>query len=82
MHDTFFIDENILLRTHTSPVQIRYMENKPPIYIIVPGKVYRRDYDVTHTPMFTQIEGLVVDTGVTFCNLKWTLKLLLTQFLE
>ena len=75
LHDTFFIDENILLRTHTSPVQIRYMEkNKPPIYIIVPGKVYRRDYDVTHTPMFTQIEGLVVDTGVTFGNLKWTLE--------
>jgi len=75
LHDTFFIEESILLRTHTSPVQIRYMEeNKPPIYIIAPGKVYRKDYDVSHTPMFTQIEGLVVDEGINFCNLKWMLE--------
>jgi len=75
LHDTFFVSENILLRTQTSPVQIRYMEkNKPPILIISPGKVYRRDYDVSHTPMFTQIEGLVIDKGINFGNLKWTLE--------
>jgi len=75
LHDTFFISEKILLRTHTSPVQIRYMKkNKPPLFIIVPGKVYRRDYDVSHTPMFTQIEGLVVDKDINFGNLKWTLE--------
>jgi len=75
LHDTFFLSEDILLRTHTSPMQIRYMEkNDPPVYIIVPGKVYRKDYDVTHTPMFTQIEGLVVDKGINFKNLKWTLE--------
>ncbi|MGM0365426.1 MAG: phenylalanine--tRNA ligase subunit alpha [Actinomycetota bacterium] len=75
LHDTFFVSDDVLLRTHTSPVQIRHMEkNKPPVYIIVPGKVYRRDYDVSHTPMFTQIEGLVVDKGINFGNLKWTLE--------
>jgi phenylalanyl-tRNA synthetase alpha chain len=75
LHDTFFISEKILLRTHTSPVQIRYMEShKPPLLIIVPGKAYRRDYDVSHTPMFTQIEGLVVDREINFGNLKWTLE--------
>ncbi len=75
LHDTFFISENILLRTHTSPVQIRYMEShKPPLLIIVPGKAYRRDYDVSHTPMFTQVEGLVVDKDINFGNLKWTLE--------
>jgi phenylalanyl-tRNA synthetase alpha chain len=75
LHDTFFISDDILLRTHTSPVQIRYMEkNKPPVYIIVPGKAYRRDYDISHTPMFTQIEGLVVDKGINFGNFKWTLE--------
>ena len=75
LHDTFFISEDILLRTHTSPVQIRYMEkHRPPIYIIASGKTYRRDYDISHTPMFTQIEGLVVDRGVNFKNLKWTLE--------
>jgi len=77
LHDTFFIDEGILLRTQTSPVQIRYMENhKPPFYIIAPGKVYRNDYDVTHTPMFTQIEGLAVDKNINFGNLKWTIETL------
>ena len=76
LHDTFFISDNVLLRTHTSPVQIRYMEkHKPPIYIIVPGKVYRRDYDVSHTPMFTQVEGLVIDEDINFRNLKWTLEI-------
>ncbi len=75
LHDTFFISEDILLRTHTSPVQIRYMEeHKPPIYIIAAGKTYRRDYDISHTPMFTQVEGLVVDRGINFGNLKWTLE--------
>ncbi len=75
LHDTFFISDKILLRTHTSPVQIRYMENnKPPLLIIAPGKAYRRDYDVSHTPMFTQIEGLVIDKGINFGNLKWTLE--------
>ena len=75
LHDTFFISEDVLLRTHTSPMQIRYMEkNKPPVYIIVPGKVYRRDYDVSHAPMFTQIEGLVIDRNINFENLKWTLE--------
>jgi len=81
LHDTFFIDEKVLLRTHTSPVQIRYMEkHKPPIYIIAPGKVYRKDYDVTHTPMFTQIEGLAVDYNINFGNLKWTLETLAHSF--
>jgi len=75
LHDTFFISDNVLLRTQTSPVQIRYMEkNKPPVYIIVPGKVYRKDYDISHTPMFTQIEGLVIDKNISFGNLKWTLE--------
>jgi len=77
LHDTFFISDDILLRTHTSPVQIRYMEkHRPPVYIIVPGKAYRRDYDISHTPMFTQIEGLVVDKNINFGNLKWTLETL------
>jgi len=75
LHDTMFISDNVLLRTQTSPVQIRYMENcKPPIAIIAPGRVYRKDYDVSHTPMFTQVEGLVVDEGINFGNLKWTLE--------
>ena len=75
LHDTFFISKDILLRTHTSPVQIRYMEShNPPFLIIVPGKAYRRDYDVSHTPMFNQIEGLVIDKGISFGNLKWTLE--------
>ena len=75
LHDTFFVSEKVLLRTQTSPVQIRYMEkHTPPVYIISPGKVYRRDYDISHIPMFTQIEGLVVDKGINFGNLKWTLE--------
>jgi phenylalanyl-tRNA synthetase alpha chain len=80
LHDTFFVDDSILLRTHTSPVQIRYMEeNKPPIAVIAPGRVYRKDYDVSHTPMFTQIEGLVVDRGINFGNLKWTLEVFIKE---
>ena len=71
LQDTFYIDDGIVLRTHTSPVQIRVMkETTPPIRIIVPGKVYRRDYDITHLPMFNQVEGLLVDHHVTFSELK------------
>ncbi|MGI9553686.1 MAG: phenylalanine--tRNA ligase subunit alpha [Thermodesulfobacteriota bacterium] len=71
MQDTFYITEDIVLRTHTSPVQIRVMQNQsPPVKIIAPGKVYRCDSDVSHTPMFHQIEGLLVDKGITFGNLK------------
>ncbi len=74
MQDTFFVEGDRVLRTHTSPVQIRVMENmKPPIKAIMPGRVYRRDADVTHSPMFHQIEGLVVDTHITFADLKGTL---------
>ena len=74
MQDTFYISDEIVLRTHTSPVQIRVMEKrKPPVKIIAPGKVYRCDSDVSHTPMFHQIEGLLVDEGVTFGDLKGVL---------
>ena len=74
LQDTFYIDDGIVLRTHTSPVQIRVMkETTPPIRIIVPGKVYRRDYDITHLPMFNQVEGLLVDHHVTFSELKGVL---------
>jgi len=71
MQDTFFVDNNLLLRTHTSPVQIRTMlKQRPPVRIIAPGTVYRCDSDATHSPMFHQIEGLMVDKGVTFGDLK------------
>jgi phenylalanyl-tRNA synthetase alpha chain len=74
MQDTFYISDNIVLRTHTSPIQVRVMEKqKPPVSVIAPGKVYRRDSDVSHTPMFHQVEGLLVDTGVSFGDLKGTL---------
>jgi len=74
MQDTFYIGGNVLLRTHTSPVQIRVMEKqKPPVRIVSPGKVYRPDSDVSHTPMFHQIEGLLVDRGITFGDLKGVL---------
>ncbi|RKU30704.1 phenylalanine--tRNA ligase subunit alpha [Candidatus Poribacteria bacterium] len=74
LHDTFYLTDGHLLRTHTSPVQIRAMEKqKPPIRIIVPGKAYRVDYDVSHTPMFHQVEGLLVDRHVTFSELKGVL---------
>ena len=89
MHDTFYLaqsgmDGNArLLRTHTSPVQIRTMQSeKPPIYIIAPGRVYRSDSDATHTPMFHQIEGLVIDKGITLAHLKWTLETFLKAFFE
>ncbi len=71
MQDTFYVDDKVLLRTHTSPIQVRTMEvMKPPIRIIAPGKVYRCDSDITHTPMFHQVEGLMVDEGVSFAHLK------------
>ncbi|MBU4483847.1 phenylalanine--tRNA ligase subunit alpha [bacterium] len=74
MHDTFYVGKEKLLRTHTSPVQIHVMEtHKPPIFSIFPGTVYRRDYDISHTPMFHQIEGLMVDERITFGDLKGVL---------
>lgn len=74
MQDTFYISGKTVLRTHTSPMQVRTMERqKPPVSVIAPGKVYRRDSDITHTPMFHQVEGLLVDRGVTFGDLKGTL---------
>ncbi|PLV56928.1 phenylalanine--tRNA ligase subunit alpha [Thermotoga sp. SG1] len=74
-HDSFYITDELLLRTHTSPVQIRTMlERKPPIAIISPGKVYRRDYDATHLPMFHQVEGLHVDKDLSVAHLKFTLE--------
>ncbi|NOX27070.1 MAG: phenylalanine--tRNA ligase subunit alpha [Gammaproteobacteria bacterium] len=83
MHDTFYVDENTVLRTHTSPVQIRVMENnKPPLRVIAPGRVYRCDSDLTHTPMFHQIEGFVVDKEVSFAHLKGLLNQFLSAFFE
>jgi phenylalanyl-tRNA synthetase alpha chain len=80
MQDTFFVDDNLLLRTHTSPVQIRTMlKQKPPVRIIAPGTVYRCDSDATHSPMFHQIEGLMVDKGVTFGDLKGMLTIFTNQ---
>ena len=83
MHDTFYIDDNTLLRTHTSPVQVRHMQShKPPIRVIAPGRVYRCDSDVTHTPMFHQLEGLAVGENVSFAELKGVLTHFLQQFFE
>ncbi len=83
MHDTFYIDASRVLRTHTSPVQIRTMEQqRPPIRIICPGRVYRCDSDLTHTPMFHQVEGLVVDRDVSFADLKGTVDQFLKAFFE
>jgi phenylalanyl-tRNA synthetase alpha chain len=83
MHDTFYFGDGRLLRTHTSPVQVRYMQaNKPPLRVIAPGRVYRCDSDVTHTPMFHQIEGLMVDETVSFADLKGLLAEFLVQFFE
>ena len=83
MHDTFYLKDGQVLRTHTSPVQIRTMETrKPPIHIICPGRVYRCDYDRTHTPMFHQVEGLVVDRGVSFAHLKHTVIEFIHTFFE
>jgi phenylalanyl-tRNA synthetase alpha chain len=89
MHDTFYCErraageEPRVLRTHTSPVQIRTMQNNPPpIRIIAPGRVYRSDSDATHTPMFHQIEGLVIDRAIHMGHLKWTLETFLKAFFE
>ncbi len=83
MHDTFYLPDGHLLRTHTSPVQIRAMKNKkPPIRIIAPGRVYRSDSDQTHTPMFNQVEGLVVGENVTFASLKGVLEQFVSTFFE
>ena len=87
MHDTFYVEregaERHVLRTHTSPVQIRAMlAQNPPLRLIAPGRVYRSDWDATHTPMFHQIEGLVIDRGITLGHLKWTLETFLKAFFE
>jgi phenylalanyl-tRNA synthetase alpha chain len=83
MHDTFYIDDSLLLRTHTSPVQIRVMlERQPPLRIIASGRVYRCDSDLTHTPMFHQVEGFMVDEQVTFADLKGVLDDFLRHFFE
>jgi phenylalanyl-tRNA synthetase alpha chain len=88
MHDTFFLNEKedgerLVLRTHTSPVQIRTMENqKPPIRIVIPGKTYRCDSDATHSPMFHQLEGLVVDKTSNVANMKWVLEEFCKSFFE
>ena len=80
MQDTFYVEDNIVLRTHTSPVQIRIMEKqRPPVRIVSSGKVYRHDSDISHTPMFHQIEGLWVDKGITFSDLKGVLTYFLQQ---
>jgi phenylalanyl-tRNA synthetase alpha chain len=88
MHDTFYVDDAHVLRTHTSPVQIRYMQNAiknkigPPLRIIAPGRVYRVDSDATHSPMFHQVEGLWVDETVSFANLKGVVQDFLQRFFE
>jgi phenylalanyl-tRNA synthetase alpha chain len=83
MHDTFYVDEQNVLRTHTSPVQVHYMENKtPPLKIIAPGRVYRVDSDATHSPMFHQVEGLWVDENISFANLKGVVQDFLQKFFE
>ena len=83
MHDTFYFDANTLLRTHTSPVQVRTMEHgKPPFRMICPGRVYRCDSDQTHTPMFHQVEGLLVEKDVSFADLKTTIEEFLQVFFE
>jgi len=84
MHDTFYLaDGKHLLRTHTSPIQIRYLEqHRPPVKIIAPGRVYRHDYDATHSPMFHQVEGLWLDEHITFADLKGVLIEFLGRFFE
>ncbi|KAA3619164.1 MAG: phenylalanine--tRNA ligase subunit alpha [Proteobacteria bacterium] len=83
MHDTFYVDDSVVLRTHTSPVQIRYMmDHTPPLQVIAPGRVYRCDSDVTHTPMFHQVEGLAVGEGINFGHLKGVLTHFLKAFFE
>lgn len=83
MHDTFYVDTQHVLRTHTSPVQVRYMEdNQPPLKIIAPGRVFRVDSDATHSPMFHQVEGLWVDENISFANLKGVVQDFLQRFFE
>jgi phenylalanyl-tRNA synthetase alpha chain len=83
MHDTFYLRSGLLLRTHTSPVQIRALKTHgAPIRLIAPGRVYRRDSDLTHTPMFTQVEGLLIDRDVSFANLKALLYDFVSKFFE
>ena len=83
MHDTFYVDAQHVLRTHTSPVQVHYMQNKqPPLKIIAPGRVYRVDSDATHSPMFHQVEGLWVDENISFANLKGVVQDFLQRFFE
>jgi phenylalanyl-tRNA synthetase alpha chain len=83
MHDTFYVDGGMVLRTHTSPVQVRYMEtHPPPIKIIAPGRVYRVDSDATHSPMFHQVEGLWIDEQVSFADLKGVFTEFLRRFFE
>ena len=83
MHDTFYLDPQHVLRTHTSPVQVRYMEaHQPPLKIISPGRVYRVDSDATHSPMFHQVEGLWVDEEISFANLKGVVQEFLQRFFE
>lgn len=83
MHDTFYFDDHLLLRTHTSPVQARVMQSgTPPFRVIAPGRVYRCDSDLTHTPMFHQVEGFVVDTGVSFADLRGILYQFLNLYFE
>lgn len=80
-HDTFFVQPGVVLRTHTSPVQMRVMEKtQPPVAVVVPGRVYRVDYDASHSPMFNQVEGLLVDERVTFADLKGTLMMFIHRF--
>ncbi len=81
MQDTFYVSEDVVLRTHTSPVQIRTMlEHEPPVRVVAPGTVYRRDSDITHSPMFHQIEGFLVDRKVTFGDLKGILTTFINEF--
>jgi phenylalanyl-tRNA synthetase alpha chain len=81
MQDTFYVSDDVVLRTHTSPVQVRVMEKKrPPLKIIAPGKVYRCDADISHTPMFHQVEGLMVDEGISFSDLKGVLEIFIHSF--
>ncbi|NQX88273.1 MAG: phenylalanine--tRNA ligase subunit alpha [Halioglobus sp.] len=83
MHDTFYVDENTVLRTHTSPVQVRVMESsEPPLRVICPGRVYRCDSDLTHTPMFHQVEGLLVDEHSSFADLKGVIEDFLRVYFE
>lgn len=83
LHDTFYLDNGLVMRTHTSPVQIRVMkERQPPIRVIAPGKVFRADSDQTHTPVFHQVEGLLIDEHISFAHLKSTLQQFVNAFFE